>query len=164
MTRAEWQRLPQIGARIAEFREDWEALFLFVVRAARELTGAAYSSIGLVEGRQIHWQSAAGKPVEEVRGYRQPLDEGLCGWVVRHGQSRRSGDVAGEADYFQQYAEMRSEVDVPVKVGERVIGVLNSESPQPDAFSGEDELLLQILASYVAIALSVGLPDSWTLG
>lgn len=164
MTRTEWERLPQIGARIAELREDREALFLFVVRAACELTGAAYSSLGLVEGRHIHWQSAAGKPLEEVRGVRQPVDEGMCGWVVRHGQSRRSGDVTGEADYFQQYAEMRSEVDVPVKVGERVIGVLSSESPQPDAFSGDDEVLLEILASYVAIALSFGLPDSWTVG
>ena len=164
MTLADWERLPQIGAGMAEVRENQEAFFLFVVRAARELTGAAYSSVGLVEGRHIHWQSAAGKPVEEVRGVRQPLDEGMCGWVVRHGQSRRSGDVAGEADYFQQYAEMRSELDVPVKVGERVIGVLSSESPQPDAFSGEDELRLEILASYVAIALSFGLPDSWIVG
>lgn len=154
MTRAAWERLPQIGARMAELRGDREALLLFVVRAARQLTGAAYSSVGLVEGQQIHWQAAAGKPIEEVRGYRQPVDEGLCGWVVRHGQSRRSGDVSAEADYFQQYAEMHSEVDVPIRVGERVIGVLSGESPHHDAFSSEDELALEILASYVAIALS----------
>jgi GAF domain-containing protein len=148
------QRLGAVAAELAQLRGDREALLLETVRAAREVTGAAYSSIGLVEGRYIHWQSAAGKPLEEVRGVKQPLDEGLCGWVVRHGRSRRTGDVAHEADYFLQYEEMQSELDVPLLVGRTVIGVLNVEDPAPGAFTLEDERLLQLLAGYAAMALA----------
>lgn len=132
---------------------DKASLLLKAVETAQALTGATYSSIGLVEGDVIHWQSAAGKPLAEVKGYRQPIGEGMCGWVVRKGRSRRSGDVASEADYLEQYAEMRSEIDAPLLHGNKVIGVLNAESPQKDAFTAEHEALLQLLADYVALAL-----------
>ena len=143
--------LAAAGAEIAQ-AQNREARLLVAAQAARQLTGAAYSSIGFVEGEVIHWRSAAGKPIEEVRGYRMPISEGLCGWVVRNGRSRRSGDVTREPDYFQQYAEMRSELDVPIKSGEEVIGVLSCESPGIKSFTAEHEALLQVLAGYVAIA------------
>lgn len=132
---------------------DMDDLLLHVVRCARQLTGAAYTSIGFVEGRMLHWRSAAGKPLEEVKGYHMSIDEGLCGWVVRHGRPRRTGDVTDEPDYFQQYAEMRSELDVPIKTGDHVIGVLSAESPAKEAFTYGHELLIEILADYVTQAL-----------
>jgi putative methionine-R-sulfoxide reductase with GAF domain len=141
------------GAEMAQAQSK-DALLLVAARAARQLTGAAYSSIGFVEGEVIHWQSAAGKPIEEVKDYRMPVSEGLCGWVVRNGRGRRSDDVTKEPDYFQQYAEMRSELDVPIKAGEEVIGVLSCESPGIKAFTAEHQALLQVLAGYVAIAVS----------
>lgn len=147
------RRLHEIGAEMAHLQDE-EALLYLAVSAARELTGATYSSIAFVEGDWIHWQSAAGKPIGEVVGVKQPVSEGLCGWVVRHGRSRRSGDVTEEPDYYLQYAEMRSELDVPILHGNRVIGVLSAESPEIDAFTVEHEHLLQILAAYVAIAVS----------
>jgi GAF domain-containing protein len=147
--------LARIGTSFAQ-PQSLEDLCLRAVRVARELTGASYSSIGLVEGDIIHWQSAAGKPVDEVRGYKQPIASGLCGWVVRNGRPRRTGDVTGEPDYFQQYSEMRSELDVPIMAADRVIGVLSTESPDVDAFTAEDEAHLQILACYVSIALVHG--------
>jgi GAF domain-containing protein len=75
----------------------------------------------------------------------------LCGWVVRHGRPRRADDVTHEEEYLQQYTEMRSELDVPIKVGETVTGVLNVESPERAAFNDEDEALLQVLACFVAL-------------
>lgn len=149
--------LAATGARLARPLAP-EALFLEAVQAARTLTGATYASLGLVEGNVIHWQTAAGKPLADVKGYRQPLAEGLCGWVVRHGRARRSGDVTQEPDHLCQYAEMLSELDVPIKAGETVVGVLSVESVAREAFSAVDEALLQILAGYVAVALVYGRP------
>lgn len=148
-------RLKKLAQAVAELAAatGQDELLLRTVQAARELVGATYTSIALVEGQWLHWRSAAGKPLEEVQGYRQPVSEGLCGWVVRHGRSRRSGDVLQEPDYFRQYAEMRSELDVPLRRGERVIGVLNAESPVPEAFTDEDEAVLQTLAAFVSLAL-----------
>jgi GAF domain-containing protein len=150
---AELGYLVELAPQLAE-RRDLAASLALAAQAARQLVGATYTSIGFVHGDHIRWESAAGKPIAEVQGYRQSLDHGLSAWVVRHGRSRRSPDVTREADYYCQYAEMRSELDVPIKSGHQVIGVLNAESPKVDAFSEEHEMLLQLLAGFVAIAVS----------
>lgn len=147
------RQLAELGVSLAGLVQDRDTLFLEAVRHAREMTGAAYSSLGLVEGEVIHWLSADGKPIEEVRGRRQPVSDGLCGWVVRRGRSRRTGNVSGEPDYYEQYAEMQSELDVPIKVREQTLGVLSVESPIARAFTIEHEYLLQIVAQYVALAI-----------
>ena len=144
--------LSAAGAAMADAR-GVEELLLVAAQAARRLTGATYSSIGFVEGAVIHWQSAAGKPIEEVRGYRLPVSEGLCGWVVRNGRSRCSDDVTREPDYFLQYAEMQSELDEPIVAAGEVIGVLSCESPGIAAFTAIHETLLQVLAGYLARVL-----------
>lgn len=148
------RQLAVVGNELAALLDDQEALFLRAVQRAREMTGAAYSSLGLVEGEEIVWLAADGKPIEEVRGQRQPIGEGLCGWVVRRGMSRRTGNVQGEADYFEQYAEMQSELDVPLKVGERVLGVLSVESPIARFFTAEHEHTMEVLAQFLAIAVA----------
>jgi putative methionine-R-sulfoxide reductase with GAF domain len=123
------------------------------VTAALALTPATYTSLGLVSAGVIVWQTAAGKPRADVRGYRQPLSQGFCGWVVRHGQARRVDDVTQTPGYLAQYPEIRAELDVPILSGERVAGVLSAESPEPAAFTTDDEILLQLLAAYVSLAL-----------
>lgn len=149
--------LVELAPQLAE-RRDLAASLALAAQAARQLVGATYTSIGFVHGDHIRWESAAGKPIAEVRGIRQSLDHGLSAWVVRHGRSRRSPDVTREADYYCQYAEMRSELDVPIKSGHQVIGVLNAESPELNAFSEKHEMLLQIVAGYIAIAVSCSQP------
>jgi signal transduction histidine kinase len=52
-----------------------------------------------------------------------------------------------------EYAPNRSELCVPLKVGERVIGVLNVESAEPNHFTLADQKLLQTLADQAAVAL-----------
>ena len=48
---------------------------------------------------------------------------------------------------------MRSELCVPLKIGESVIGVINAESSELDAFSRADERLLDTLAGQLATAI-----------
>ena len=43
---------------------------------------------------------------------------------------------------------------MPLKVGRRVIGVLQAKSPQRDAFTGDDERLLATIASQLATAIA----------
>ena len=146
-------RLIAAAARLAGERRLDDVLDRAVV-TARALTPATYTSLGLVSEDIIQWQTAAGKPRAEVRGYRQPVSQGLCGWVVRHGQPRRVDDVTQASAYLAQYPEIRAELDVPILIGGRVAGVLSAESPVPGAFTAEDQILLQLLAAYVAMALN----------
>lgn len=82
-----------------------------------------------------------------------PLGQGITGQVIATGQPRRVSDVAQEPAYLVVNPDTRSELCVPLKVGERVIGIINAESSQPDAFSETDQQLLVTVAGQLATAL-----------
>lgn len=82
-----------------------------------------------------------------------PLGSGVTGRVALEGRSRRVEDVSQEPAYVEVDPNTRSELCVPLKIGQRVIGVINTESDQLGAFSQADERLLTILADQIAIAI-----------
>jgi len=99
---------------------------------------------------------AAAHPPERLlpRSFRVPLGRGLTGWVARHGRPRLSNDVRREPLYVPGPGrQTRSELDVPLKVGQRTIGVLNIESERSDAFAEEDIPYLEGLAGQLAQAI-----------
>ena len=79
--------------------------------------------------------------------------QGFSGWVVQHGQPVRSGDVVNDPRYKETAPGLHSGLYVPLKAGERVIGVISVESERPDAFSEADERLTATLAAQAASAL-----------
>ncbi len=81
------------------------------------------------------------------------LGEGICGAVALTGEPRRIPDVTLEAAYLNVVPGMLSELCVPIKDGQRVIGVVNAESKKPAAFSAADERLLVTFASQLATAI-----------
>lgn len=82
-----------------------------------------------------------------------PLTQGIAGRVAASGQSQRIGDIRHNPDYYQITSETLSELCVPIKLGERVIGVLNAESHQLNFFTEADERLLVTIAGQAAIAI-----------
>ena len=84
---------------------------------------------------------------------RLKLSEGLCGAAVRSGEPILVGDVRKDARYVGLVAETRSELVVPLVHKDRVIGVLDLESPQLDRFNERHVKVLTPLASQVAIAI-----------
>jgi PAS domain S-box-containing protein len=95
-------------------------------------------------------QASTGIGAESVAGVRVPLGRGITGWVARERQPLRVGDVALDPRYIGLVSGARSEMAAPLVVGERVIGVVNVESQQLDAFSGDDLRLLATLAGQLA--------------
>jgi len=82
-----------------------------------------------------------------------PLGQGVTGRVASTGQPWRVPDVTREPAYRDVDPDMRSELCVPLKAGERIIGVINAESRHPDAFSEADERLMTTLAGQLATAI-----------
>jgi len=95
-----------------------------------------HPSYQVMEQKQDKWEVAvahlAGEDTERIV---VPLGQGITGTVAASGQPRRVGDVTREPAYIDLGVGTRSELCVPLKVGERVIGVINAESAQQDAFS-----------------------------
>lgn len=90
---------------------------------------------------------------EEMRRQEVPLSQGISGYVARTGQTKRVNDVTQEPIYVCLYETIRSEMCVPIRIGQRIIGVINIESVQRDAFSASDERLITICAGQLATAI-----------
>lgn len=83
--------------------------------------------------------------------------DGVTVAVVNTGVSQNIGDASASpsfvAGYSNQDYSVVSELAVPVKVGGKVIAVINIESGRRDAFSDEDQRLLEIYAEHIAPAM-----------
>ena len=74
--------------------------------------------------------------------------------VARTGRSINVPDTEKNDDWVEFMPEIRSGLDVPVKVGGKVLGVIGVDSKELAAFDEKDQKLLEILASYAATAMS----------
>ncbi|MCI0520906.1 MAG: GAF domain-containing protein, partial [Chloroflexi bacterium] len=81
------------------------------------------------------------------------MGQGVAASVAASGQPLRLSDVSQEPRYLADYPNRRSELCVPLKVSECVLGVINAESAQENAFSENDEQLLLTIAGQVATAI-----------
>lgn len=90
-----------------------------------------------------------------IRGERLilPLGKGVAGQVIETGKPRRISDVTQDPVYVSVNAGTRSELCVPLKVGKRVLGMINIESVQPDFFSEDAEHLMMTFASQLATSI-----------
>ncbi len=86
-----------------------------------------------------------------MAGY--PITEGLTGKVVQLGKPLRIGDITREPAYIEIASGIRSELCVPIRINERIIGVLNVESKTPDVYDAADERFLTIIAGGLGSAL-----------
>ncbi|MCC7358955.1 MAG: GAF domain-containing protein [Anaerolineales bacterium] len=82
-----------------------------------------------------------------------PLGQGITGHVALTGQPARVADVSADPRFVAVERGTQSELCVPLRVGEAVIGVLNVESSQRAAFSEADERLLITIAQQISTAL-----------
>ena len=82
-----------------------------------------------------------------------PIQGSVSGSVVLSGKPRRIGDVTQAADYLMVNPDVRSELCVPIKLGERIIGIINSDSKELDFFTEEDERLMLTIAGQMANAI-----------
>ncbi|HVN76580.1 MAG TPA: PAS domain S-box protein [Thermoanaerobaculaceae bacterium] len=103
---------------------------------------------GVLRYTPSYRQGVAGLSREPI-----PLGSGITGSVASTGAPRREGDVTRVAEYIARRPGMRSELCVPMKIGMRVVGVLNAESDRPGAFSEHDEAVLATIAGELATAI-----------
>jgi len=142
--------LYQVSNVIHSTLDSQEALQLIVSEAVR-LMRASSGSVILINPTsnflEIH--AAQGLPPSAKR-LQLRLGEGITGWVARYGKPARVGDVTQDARYVAARAGVRSELAVPMEVNGETRGVLNVDSDRVDAFSADDQELLQELAVQAA--------------
>ncbi len=91
-----------------------------------------------------------------ARGHRLRVGEqGIVGYVSGTGRPRIALDVDVDAVWMKSLdlPTTRSEMALPLSVGNRLLGVLDIQSEAPNAFSTEDVETLRVLADQIAIAI-----------
>ena len=81
------------------------------------------------------------------------IGTGITGWVAEHGQTICIGDVREDPRYFAVREDIRSELCVPLWLQDRVIGVVNVESIEAEAYSADDQRLLETIAAQISVAI-----------
>jgi diguanylate cyclase (GGDEF)-like protein len=94
----------------------------------------------------LEFRAAIGIGLEELQRFRIHPGEGITGRAFTSGHPLLVPDVSQDPDYIEGQAEVCSEMAVPVRAGDQVIGVLNFESDLPDGFD-EDDLRLAVIIS-----------------
>jgi len=137
-----------------------DELLAQVVELIRERFGYYHVHIFLVEPEAGYAELRAGTSAEgkagRVSGVRIRLNaEGIISWVAGHGEPLLVNDVEKVPSFQFDHllADTRAELAVPLRVGDRVLGVLDVQSDRVNAFDRSDLFVLQALGDQVAVAI-----------
>jgi CheY-like chemotaxis protein/PAS domain-containing protein len=87
--------------------------------------------------------------------FASPENNGISGYVAATGRSYICHDTSKDPRYLQGLEAARSSLTVPLRLNDKIIGVLNIESDRPAAFNEDDRQYAEILARSVAMALHI---------
>jgi len=88
-----------------------------------------------------------------IANYGMSPGKGVSGWVAQHCQSVCLGDVKQDPRYVAPVTYFHSELCVPLSVGDTVIGVVNVESTEPNAYGESDQRVLETVAAQIGVAI-----------
>ena len=82
-------------------------------------------------------------------------ETGIVGYATGKGQARVALDVNADPNYYNNplLPETQAELALPLRVGERIIGALDVQSRDANAFDEDDITILQVLADQLAVAI-----------
>jgi len=134
--------------------KNMEEIYKLTLDATEKTLGFEYASVLMVEGKALCL--VANRGYSKNLSLRLPLDgnKGVTVRVARTGKPVFVPDISENETYISGGEGISSELVVPIKVRNKVLGVLNIESKKLAAFDEEDKKLLEILASHTAIAIS----------
>jgi GAF domain-containing protein len=109
-------------------------------------------------GEWLVLQEATGEAGAQMKaqGHRLAMGEtSLVGWTALHRQPRIALDIGGDAVRLSPplLPYTRSEITLPLMAGDHLLGVLNIQSTEQDAFGEDDMRVLQGMADQVAVAI-----------
>lgn len=117
-------------------------------------------------GKNMEFKAGYGAATEGLKNKKVQIEigsESIIGWVSANNAARIASENQDEQIRVKNelFPETRSEATVPISIGGLVLGVLDIQSTNPDAFSAETVMMLQTLANQVATAIqNTGLTEA----
>ncbi len=150
------RRLIAVQAEVGNPELTAQMVMDLVSARAVELTGAAGAAIQLANGEETVVAAGVGFG-HELKGMRFPLKGNPLNGCIADGgpESTSDGWVDPRCDQrAMRTAGIRSLVMAPIRHDGRVIGGLQLQSPEPEAFAGEEAGTLELLAGFAGAAIS----------
>ena len=109
----------------------------------------SWAGIYAVEGNDLVLDAWAGpSPTEHTR---IPVGKGVCGFAAKAGRTEIVSDVGKDPRYLQCFLSTKAEIVVPILSEGRVVGEIDIDSDQLDAFSSVDKEFLEAVARKVSL-------------
>jgi len=105
------------------------------------------------DGSYLRHRFAIGYPRELAENLRIPLGQGITGTAAATSHSVRVSDTSKDPRYINAIESVRSELAVPLIVRGKVVGVLDIQSRHLDYFTPDQQNILTLLGSRLAIAI-----------
>lgn len=147
-------------SRIINSEQELDAVLPLIARLVSERLNFDHTGIFLLDdtGQYIVLRAASsfGGQTMLKRGYKLKVGEsGVISHVADTGAARIALDVGADAVTFDNpdLPNMRSELALPLRARNKIIGILDVQSQKPGAFTQDDVNTLSILADQVAITL-----------
>jgi signal transduction histidine kinase len=166
---AQAEELRQMIIRLARLVEvsvtlnstlDIRRLLQFIIDTAADLVDSEAASIMLVDENthDLRFAAATGSDPDELAPIPVPLEGSIAGTIVREDRGLIINQVTGDPRHFGQVGERvrfqtRSLIGVPMRIRDRVTGVLEAVNKRGGDFSENDLQTLSIIASQAAVAL-----------
>src|SRR5580700_10585868 len=103
--------------------------------------------------QELRIRFQVGHPPEVADRIRIPVGQGVTGQAVQRREAVLVNDVAAEENFINSAPGARSELAVPLIAKNKVIGVIDVEANQPNAFTEEHQRLLTLFASRIAVGI-----------
>lgn len=141
------QTLTDITNVTREDADSQRAMESAVAILKRDLPHYTWVGIYLLEGNELVLGPYLGKPSPHTR---IPIGRGICGAAAREKQTIVVDDVNADERYLACSLETKSEIVVPIMIGERVLGEIDIDSDRAAAFGIADRQLLEQVATMLA--------------
>lgn len=103
--------------------------------------------------------------IDIVAGATQKFQVGLIGYAFRLGETVHVRDVTKNETYVARIPAIRSEICVPIRIGDRCLGILDAQSQKLDGFSPDEVMFLETVARFLAPvcqSMEVGATRTWS--
>jgi signal transduction histidine kinase len=137
---------------------DQEVLLPRVAQLLQETFGYYNANVFLIEGEDqevVLHAGHGGYEAEPPVGSRIPVGQGVVGWVARTSEALLVNDVSSELQFTPHVGLpwTRSELAVPIRLGQKVLGVLDLQSTMRGHFGEADIVSLSTVADQIAVAM-----------
>jgi GAF domain-containing protein len=122
-----------------------KALGRVCVLLRREFEQYNWVGVYLLRGETLHLVGWDGKEATEHTAI--PVAKGICGQAARENRTVVVGNVESNPEYLSCFPYTKSEIVVPIRNGETVLGEIDIDGDTKNAYDGSDQRFLEGVAS-----------------